>query len=378
MKILLITEFFPTGKNLRFSGGVEARTFFIAKELAKRNKVFILASRTKGTPTKENMYGFTVLRVGPKRNYTASTGHVLSRLLFIKDAFKIGKSLDVDIVDGGNYITHFIARNIADNKKIPVVAWYPDVWLNNWIKNVGLYGIFGEILERLNLIRGFDAYIAISKNTADKLRKFSKKVVHVVYCGVDKKEFLANYTKFKDPTIVSVSRLTKYKNLNTLILAFAKLSLKLKSARIFIVGAGPEENNLKSLTSELKIAKKTSFLKNLPRRDLIKLYKKSHVFSLPSTVEGFGIATIEAAAAGLPYVNSNVSIHKEVTKDGLGGFLVNPENPSDFSNKLHELLTNKTLYEKKSRQAKELSQYYSWKNVSNQTEKIYKSLVKTR
>jgi len=334
-----------------------------------------LASRTSGTPKKEFIQGFTVFRVGPKRNYTASAGHALSRLLFIKNAIKLGKSLDVQIVDGSNYIAHFIAKNIANYKKIPAVAWYPDVWLNDWIKNAGLYGIFGELLERLNLVRGFDAYIAISKNTADKLRKFSKKAVHVVYCGVDKKEFLANYTKFKDPTIVSVSRLTKYKNLNTLILAFAHLLTKVKNAKLIIIGTGPEQKNLKDQIKALNISSKVKIFANLPRDELISLYKSAHVFSLPSLVEGFGIATVEAAIAGLPYVNSDIPVLREITKNGKGGYLVDSDNPLDFSQKLQLLLNNSNLYKKKSLELRTLADSYNWYDVVLQTENVYKSLL---
>src|SRR3989344_1001947 len=288
MKILFITEFFPSGKELRFSGGVEARTFFIAKNLSKKHKIIVIASRGLKDPKREKMFGFSIYRVGSKRNYAVSVGHLLSIVLFIREAIRIGRTFDVDIVDGGNYISHLIAKQIANYKKIPAVAWYPDVWLNDWIKNVGIYGLFGEVLERVNLLRGFDSYIAISNNTANKLKKFTQKNVHVVYCGVDEKEFMVDRAKFKEPTIISVSRLTKYKNIKTVILAFASLSTKIKNVRLIIVGSGPEENRLKDLVKELKINTRVNFLKNLPRRKLIELYKMSHVFSLPSTVEGFG------------------------------------------------------------------------------------------
>ena len=44
----MISEFFPTGKDLRFTGGVEARTFYIAKYLSKNHKIPILTTRLKG------------------------------------------------------------------------------------------------------------------------------------------------------------------------------------------------------------------------------------------------------------------------------------------------------------------------------------------
>jgi len=172
MKILLVSEFFPTGKDLNFSGGVEARTFFVAKNLAKRHKVYVLTSWLLGSTKNETMFNFTVSRVGPKRKYIPTAGDILDRIKFAKSAIDFGKTLDVDIVDGSNFITHFIAKRIAKSKKVPVVAWYPDVWIGSWVQNIGIIGIFGEILERVNLILGAGAYIVISKQTWEALAQF--------------------------------------------------------------------------------------------------------------------------------------------------------------------------------------------------------------
>ncbi len=377
MRILLICEFFPSGKDLKFSGGVETRTFFIAKYLAKNHKVIVLAARTTGTKPKEKMFGFTIFRIGPKRNYTASVGHILSRIKFIKNAISFGRSLNVDIIDSGNYICHFIAKQIANHKKIPIVAWYPDVWLNAWIKNAGFYGFFGELLERLNLSRSFDTYIAISKETANKLKKYTNEL-QVIPCGIDEKEFSQHTPKFNDPTIICVSRLIKYKNLKTLIFSFTHLSTRLKNARLVIVGSGPEEKNLKNLTKSLNISSKVKFYSSLPRKNLINLYKSSHIFCLPSLVEGFGIATIEAAGCGLPYVASNIAVFREVTRNGSGGFLVDPNKPLAFSEKFYDLINNRSLYIAKSKKAQRLSKIYSWSEIALETESVYLKLLNKR
>lgn len=376
MKILFVTEFFPTGKDLRFSGGVEARTYYVAKHLTKNHQVSVLASLSPGTKRREKISNIEVFRVGPARNYSASVGHFISRIKFIKNAIGFGSNIDADIVEGGNYISHLIAKNISLRKNIPAVAWYPDVWLGDWIKNAKFYGIFGEILERYNLIRGFDTYIAISKKTQNLLSKHAREHVHLVYCGVDHQEFFKKREKSKKPTILCISRLASYKNIKTLILAFAHLSSSYPSAMLQIVGEGPEEKNLKSLVGNLKITGKVKFYSNLPRRGLIALIKSSYVFSLPSKVEGFGIATIEAAAAGVPYVNSNIPVHTEVTKRGMGGFLADPDSPLDFSYKLSRLLSNKQLYLRKSQQARQLSKIYDWSQIGFQTEQVYKNTLK--
>lgn len=375
MKILILSEYFPSGKNLKFSGGVEARNYFVAKHLSKNHKVTIISSRIHGQKEKEKLFGINIIRVGKKRNYNATAGSILERLFYVKAAISAGKSLDIDIVEGTNFITHFIAGRISKSKNIPAVAWYPDVWLGSWIKNAGFYGVAGELLERFNLNQNFDAYIAISKQTSKKLAKYVKKTIYIINCGIEKEKNIKITKRNNKQTIICVSRLTSYKNIKTLIFAFADLSHKLQHVLLIIVGSGPELNNLKNLSEELNVSKNIQYYSNLSRADLMNLYASSHIFSLPSTVEGFGIATIEASSFGLPYVNANIPTQKEITKNGQGGFLVKPDRPLEYSQRFYKLFTDKKLYAKKSLEARNLSSFYDWKIISIQTEKVYKSLL---
>lgn len=378
MKILIISEFFPTGKNLVYSGGVESRNFFVAKFLAKNHRLTILTSNITGTKKEETISGFKVLRVGPPRNYVASTGDFLSRSKFLKSAIEAGKELECDLVEGTNFVTHFIAKSIAISKKIPVVAWYPDVWLGSWINNAGPLGLIGDTLEKINLKRGFDAYIAISNTTAKKLKKYVATPISVIPCGVEPSEFQANGVKSKIPTIITISRLTKYKNIDKLILAFALLLLKFRSLQLTIIGTGPEEKKLKRLSKGLNLSSHIKFISNLPRQELTKTLSSARLFSLPSTVEGFGIAILEACAAGVPYVASDIEVFKEVTKNGKGGLLFQNGSPKDLAQKLEQLLSDKKLYDQKAKEAISLAKNYNWREISTETEKLYKSLIKNK
>ncbi|MDO8487468.1 MAG: glycosyltransferase family 4 protein [Candidatus Curtissbacteria bacterium] len=377
MKILLISEFFPTGKDFKFSGGVEARTLYLAKYLAKKgHNITVLTSQLENAPGKEKLLGFTVLRVGKNRDYKATAGDLIKRANFAKEAIKMGKSIDCDIIDGSNFLTHFIARQIASRKKIPVVAWYPDVWIGSWIKNAGIVGILGEFLERFNLITGFSAYIAISKSTAAKLAKKVRTKITIIPCGIDEDEFGGKHQKSNISTIICVSRLAKYKNIKDLILAFALVSKEIGKIKLIIVGSGPQEKNLKSLTKNLKLESQVQFLSNLPRKELINLYFSSSIFCLPSSVEGFGISTVESAAAGTPYVISDIGVFKEVTKNGQGGLLFKLGDIKDLAANLERLLIDRNLYKKKQTEGQKLAAGYRWPDIALKTEKLYLELIR--
>lgn len=375
MKILLVTEFFPTGKDLRFTGGVEARTFFLAKYLALKHQVFVLASRDKASPSQEKLNNITIYRVGPRQNYSATAGNVINRIKYVRRAINFGQSLDIDIVDGSNFIAHLIAKEIANNQKTPLVFWYPDLWIGSWIKNIGIFGIFGEMLERLNLARGASAYIAISNSTAQKLKKYIKDKIHIIACGVDFKEFKSSSKKFLKPTIICISRLVPYKRIEDLIWAFALLLKKGLDLNLIIVGRGPREKKLKNICQMLKISTKVSFFQNLPRKELIEKIKSSHLSCLPSQVEGFGISTVESAAAGVPYVISDIPVFKEITKNGKGGLIFKLGDVKDLAGKIEKLLTDRSLYQKKAKEAQNLAKNYQWQEIAKKTEEVYRQLI---
>ncbi len=380
MKILFIAEFFPTGKDLKFSGGVEARTFFVARNLAKKHQVDVICTKQKGSKKFEKIGGISIHRVQPIIDYSesAAVNEIPSKIRFILNAVREGAFLKPDIVDGGNFIAHLISKQISIKNKIPVVFWYPDVFIGQWFSTSGIIsGSAGWLLEKFNLLRGADHFIAISKSTLQKLekQKIQSRKMTLINCGVDPDEFKIKIDKNRKKTTICISRLVSYKRIKDLVLAFALLLKKYPTLRLAIVGSGPEKTKLIGLGKNLKILNKIIFWENLPRIELIKRLKSSYLFCLPSAVEGFGITILEAAAAGIPFVVSNINVFKEITKNGKGGLLFELGSIYDLSKKIETLLTDKNLYIKKVYEAKSLAKIYNWQDVAIKTEDVYKKLL---
>ena len=370
MRILIISEYFPRNSTLQFSGGVEARNFYVAKYLSKRRQITVLTQRLIDSKEIEKIGNFDVIRVGRPAGYEATASGILKRLAFIINCIKSARTIDADIVEGTNFITHLTAYLIARGKKIPAIAWYPDVWVGSWIRNVGIVGIIGEVLERVNLKLSFKYYIAISLQTKKKLQKYTKGPINIIPCGVDPQEYKANAKK-RNGKIICISRLAKYKNVKDLVLAFALIHKQLPGSSLTIIGEGPEKKNLLGLIANLKLGKEITFLSSLKRISLVAELKESKVFCLPSQVEGFGISIIESAAAGVPYIASNIPVIKEVTHNFLGGSKFEVGNVQQLAQKLKLLLTNEKLYGRKKSESLELASFYHWDKIARETEKVY-------
>lgn len=87
------------------------------------------------------------------------------------------------------------------------------------------------------------------------------------------------------------------------------------------------------------------------QRDLSPVYRRWHVFAMPSEEEGFGMAALEAMAAGLPVVASDVGGLREVVEDGVTGFLVPPRDVAALRARLQQLVSDRALAERMGRAA---------------------------
>ncbi len=372
MKIGIVTEYFPKSDAFEVKGGAEASAFNEAKYLAKRHDVVVITSHVDGKK-KDNISGIRVIRCGRERKYVQS-GSFFDRLLFMKDAYHTGCKQDFDIVVGYNFITHPVAWRLSKKLNIPSVARYHDVWIGNWIRNIGFSGIFGEILERYTLSCNFDLIIAVSDYTKDKLKRyFDETRITVVPNGVDVPSIETE--KFEHPTVCCISRLVKYKRVHDLIKALSILKKDIPNIRCIIIGTGPEEENLKKLARDLGVEKKIDFCGFIEdHNDVLRTIKSSHIFCLPSVVEGFGIVIVEALACGVPFVASNIPPLIEVS-GGKGGLFFEPKNYRDLADKIKNVLNNRKIQKDLIREGIFQSKKYRWNKIGGKIEDICKNLI---
>lgn len=128
-----------------------------------------------------------------------------------------------------------------------------------------------------------------------------------------------------DKVIVTTSRLTHKNGIDTLIDAAALLS---DDYKLLLIGAGPDESALKAQVGRLGLENRVTFA---GRKDFIGLYKylkASQVFVRLSRSEGFGNSFIEAMAARIPVIATNVGGIVDFMRDRENGFLVPPEDPT--------------------------------------------------
>lgn len=163
--------------------------------------------------------------------------------------------------------------------------------------------------------------------------------VLAISCGIDASKF-ANTTPTSnlEPRVLFLGRLDPEKNVDNLLKAVAMLPKKLNT-QVEIVGDGGERKNLEKLALELGIAKQVKFLGHITEHELPKAYERATVFAMPSIAELQSIATMEAMASGRPVVAADAMALPHLVHDGDNGYLFQPDNVQEFSDKLSKILT---------------------------------------
>ncbi|MDD5438523.1 MAG: glycosyltransferase family 4 protein, partial [Patescibacteria group bacterium] len=166
-----------------------------------------------------------------------------------------------------------------------------------------------------------DQYVAISKQVKSYLIKdirVPENKIRLIYNGLDLKRIMRRPSRppHDVPKLIFVGRLEPQKNLEFILKVLSGIK---QPWELSVVGTGSLEASLKHLAEELKIAPRVRFLG--AREDVPELLANHDFFLFPSLWEGFGLAVVEAAAAGVPVLASDLPVLRELINDDIATFL---------------------------------------------------------
>lgn len=165
----------------------------------------------------------------------------------------------------------------------------------------------------------------------------------VIYPGVNVSEFSVPRTAHCGVVIGTACRLELIKGVRYLIEAVSILAPQCPDVRLEIAGDGSLLQTLEQQSRQLGVSGIVSFLGH--REDVPSILAGWDIFVLPSLDEGFGIAALEAMAAGLPVVASEVGGLCELVQDGETGWLVPPAAPVALAQRMSQLIHDRRIRE---------------------------------
>lgn len=244
--------------------------------------------------------------------------------------------------------THLIQADIlgyfaARRAKVPVIV--STKHNTNYFQSHGAWlppvdGFVNRRLTRIiavsEAVKSF--YVTTQKLAADR--------IEVIHNGIDLAAFQQAVpvstevlgAKPSEKIVCCVGSLKEKKGHAVLLRAWPDVISRRSDARLVLVGDGPLRDELHEAANHSGVRETIRFLGN--RADVPAILRASNVFVLPSLWEGFGIAVVEAMAAGVPVVASRVDGVCEIIRDGQDGVLVTPYDSEKLAQAIVELLND--------------------------------------
>lgn len=224
------------------------------------------------------------------------------------------------------------------------------------------------------ILQNADAVLALTEDMKQKMWEIHDREIFVVPNGIDLKRFKispGNKEGVNTKTIIFVGRLHPVKGVQYLIEAMVTVHREMPEAELVIVGDGAERSRLEELTERLNLNGCIQFMGQMPQESIPKIMCQADVFALSSLSESFGIVNLEAMAAGLPIVATNVGGVPDIVEEGVNGLLVNPESPGKIADKLLFLLENDEIRAEMTSNNREKVKLYTWDRVASVIEEMY-------
>jgi len=356
---LIITRAFPPEL-----GGMQSLMWGLTKEMSKNFMIKVFADYHENHKEFDNKENFSLERVGG-----------------IKFLRKIRKAQLINEFIKENKIQGIIADHwkslelIKTNKKKFCLIHGKEI---NHPKGSSLNK---RLIKVLNNVEKVIANSEYTKNLAinngvnrDKVIVINPGVGIVEELNKKSLEKVESLLKIKTPRLITVSRFDKRKNHEKVIMALRNLKQQYPDIVYICIGYGDEEENLKKLVQELDLGSQVMFFKDISNDLKNALIAKSNIFVMPSiihktSVEGFGIAYVEAAQYGIPSLGGKDGGASDAISHDKTGLICDGNNLDDIYSSLNSMIENKK-YHVFGKNAKEYVSKFQWDKILDEYKKI--------
>ncbi|MDC0565673.1 glycosyltransferase family 4 protein [Candidatus Pelagibacter sp.] len=356
---LIVTRSFPPEL-----GGMQSLMWGLSKELSKNFMIKVFADFIDGHKEFDEQASFSIERVGG-----------IKLLRKYRKAQLINEFIKENKIEGIISDHWKSLELIKSNKKKYCLIHSKEI---NHPKGTSLNK---RVLNVLNNVEKVIANSEYTKNLAIDCGVHKEKIV-VINPGIgpteelDKKslEKVESLLKVKSPRLITVSRFDKRKNHEKIVMALRNLKQIYPDIVYICVGHGDEEENIKKLVKELNLDAQVMFFKDISNELKNALIAKSNIFVMPSvihkkSVEGFGIAYVEAAQYGIPSLGGKDGGAADAIEHEKTGLICDGNNLDDIYSSINSMLENKKYLEY-GKNAKDYVSKFYWSNIIEDYKKI--------
>jgi len=217
--------------------------------------------------------------------------------------------------------------------------------------------------------------IAVSGAARHFIGRYFEGDYRIIPNGVEIEPFATAqpFDELRDGTlnILFVGRMEDRKGMSYLLRGYHRLRKRRVDARLIVVGEGPRLREYRRYAATRRI-RDVEFVGHVSLAAKLRYFASADIFCAPSTgQESFGIVLLEAMAAGLPIVASDIHGYKNVVSRDVEGYLVEPRNPRAIAAALYKLAGDPDLRHRMGEAGRAKAEDYSWERVTQQLVAYY-------
>ncbi len=301
-----------------------------------------------------------------------SVGRVTLGLRFKRQAREVLDAHGFDILHFHEPFVPFLSPTVLDQSRTVNVATFhafggfsPSYWIGKRFA--------GGLAELLH------GRIAVSGAARHFISRYFPGEYEIIPNGVELDRYTSAepYEALRDGTlnILFVGRLEERKGLIHLLKAYHRLRKRKVDARLLVVGGGPKLREYTRFVG-LRGIRDVEFLGRVSDEEKVRYFASADIYCAPNTgQESFGIVLLEAMAAGVPIVASDIHGFKRVVERNVQGILVEPRNPRAIAAALYTLARDPDLRHEMGEAGRARAPEFSWERV---TERIVDFYYRTR
>ena len=237
--------------------------------------------------------------------------------------------------------------------------------------------LFQRVFNRL------DGRIFVSDAVREYIIQYFPGDYTIIPNGIDCERFsspaIQPIEQFNDgrPNILFVGRMDKRKGFRHLLRAYPRIKEAIPDARLIVVGAFEDKDKAQFLRySRAHRLHGVHFVGYVSPEELPRYYRTANLFCAPNTgFESFGIILLEAMAAGVPIIASDIAGFRDVLQDESEGLLVPPENARELARAAIDLLRDPTRRAEMGACGKRKAAQYDWSIIAQRVLSYYEELI---
>ncbi len=400
LNIAMIFELGPHDDG-SIGGGVELHALNLSKALVKKgHNVTYITGSIPNNEKSTNINGVEIKRVDLlsiiKRSYDAQQLKFSRQLSFLlKNTLPIFRreinDEKYDLFHGHVYSSGLIAASLGKRNHKIIINTMHGSYYKYWgqlVKNRIKAGFYRKMERKLApyLAKKSHCQIHTDYDFAQIVKNWSKEEtkgkIHTVLNGVDIEKFHPNIVPEKAivkeniPIIMTTRRLVVKNGVIHLVRGFEKILERHPSAKLIVVGDGPERYSIEKEIMKRDLSKSVQLTGMIPNNKIPSYLAVADIVVVPSIVEASSISVLEAMAMRKAIVASDIPGIREITDQGKNCVLVPPQDPKALANGVIELLDSEERAKRLAKLAYDKTvKEFSWEKKAQETEDLYMSVL---